>query len=137
MDGWAGQAYRMPAGCKDLISIPAGEPARKRRSLTLKIAPRQGASEISKKRGSSAGRGAFAPVGMANTSDAAGGAGVGGSAAAASVSGGHISGGDGRHVRHFRHGRAFGSYGYYDDTYAYGGCGYYYRRAVATGSSYW
>jgi hypothetical protein len=39
MDGWAGQAYGMPAGCKDLSSIPAGEPARKRRSLTLRIAP--------------------------------------------------------------------------------------------------
>src|SRR5262249_15829038 len=57
MDGWAGQAYRMPAGCKDLISIPAGEPARKRRSLTLRIAPRQGASEISKKRTAAPGAG--------------------------------------------------------------------------------
>ena len=51
----------------------------------------------------------------------------------------HQYGGDGGHVRHFRRGRAFGyaPYGYYDDTYAYGGCRYYYRRAVATGSSYW
>jgi hypothetical protein len=68
-----------------------------------------------------------------------GGRAFSGSGPRASVNGGHISGGDGRHVRHFRRGRAFGyaPYGYYDDTYAYGGCGYYYRRAVATGSSYW
>jgi len=68
-----------------------------------------------------------------------------GSAPRSSMNRGHVSGrgsisdGDRRHVRRFRHGRSFGyvPYGYYDDTYAYGGCGYYYRRAVATGSSYW
>jgi hypothetical protein len=52
---------------------------------------------------------------------------------------GRISGGDGR--RHFRRGGAFGyvPYGYDDGPYGYydGGCRYYYRRAVATGSSYW
>ena len=76
-----------------------------------------------------AGGGSIGPGGRAFT----------GSAPRGSVSRGRISDGDGRHVRHFRHGRAFGylPYGYYDDTYAYGGCRYYYRRAVATGSSYW
>ena len=43
----------------------------------------------------------------------------------------------GGHGRHF-HGRSFGyaPYGYYG-AYAYGGCSYYYQRAVETGSSYW
>ena len=54
---------------------------------------------------------------------------------------GYVNRGDGgRHVRHFRGGRAFGyaPYGYYDGNYAYGGgCSYYYQRAVETGSSYW
>ena len=38
-----------------------------------------------------------------------------------------------------RHGRGVGvlNYGYYDSGYGYGGCGYLYSRAVATGSSYW
>jgi hypothetical protein len=84
--------------------------------------------------------------GMASGGGGVGGGGIrsggrafSGSAPRASVSRGHISSGDGRQVRHFRRGRAFGygPYGYYDDTYAYGGCRYYYRRAVATGSSYW
>jgi hypothetical protein len=44
--------------------------------------------------------------------------------------------------RHFRHGRrVFFAAGYpYDDDdydYGYGGCGWLYRRAIATGSSYW
>jgi hypothetical protein len=44
--------------------------------------------------------------------------------------------------RHFHHGRRVfiaAGYPYYDDDYGYGygGCGWLYRRAVATGSSYW
>jgi hypothetical protein len=43
--------------------------------------------------------------------------------------------------RHFHHGRHVfiaAGYPYYDDDYGYGGgCGWLYRRAVATGSSYW
>jgi len=47
------------------------------------------------------------------------------------------SGRGNRHVRHFRGGRVYG-YAPFVGGYAYGGsCAYYYRRAVATGSSYW
>jgi hypothetical protein len=53
----------------------------------------------------------------------------------------HVSqGGGGRSARHFRGGRSFGyaPYGVYDGGYSYGGgCGYYYQRAVETGSAYW
>ena len=46
-------------------------------------------------------------------------------------------GNGGRHARHFRGGRVYG-YAPFVGGYAYGGtCAYYYRRAVATGSSYW
>src|SRR5262245_14285920 len=45
------------------------------------------------------------------------------------------SGRGNRHVRHFRGGRVYG-YAPFVGGYAYGGsCAYYYRRAVATGSS--
>jgi hypothetical protein len=40
----------------------------------------------------------------------------------------------------FRHGRRVflaAGYPYYDYDYGYGGCGWLYRRAVATGSAYW
>src|SRR5262252_2132221 len=59
-----------------------------------------------------------------------------GSAPRGYVSRGYVGRSDGHHVRHFHRGRVFAyvPYGYYDDSYAYGGCGYYYRRALATGS---
>jgi hypothetical protein len=46
------------------------------------------------------------------------------------------SGGGARHAFN-RRGRGVGVYGYNDGDYGYGGCGYLYSRAVATGSSYW
>ena len=52
---------------------------------------------------------------------------------------GHVNRG-GRHARHLRGGRTYGyaPFGYYDGGYAHGdSCGYYYRRALAIGSSYW
>jgi hypothetical protein len=62
-----------------------------------------------------------------------------GSAPRGYVSHGYVGRSDGRHVRHFRRGRvfAYAPYGYYDEDYVVGGCGYYYRRALATGSRYW
>jgi len=46
-------------------------------------------------------------------------------------------GGGARHVRHVRGRPAYG-YAPFVGGYAYGGsCDYYYRRALATGSSYW
>jgi hypothetical protein len=45
------------------------------------------------------------------------------------------SGGGARHAFH-RRGRGVDVYAY-DGDYGYGGCGYLYSRAVATGSSYW
>jgi hypothetical protein len=96
--------------------------------------------------------GASVAVGGAHASGAggarSGARSFGGSPGAGSYSGsgarvhGYVNrsrGGD-RHVRHFRGGRVYGyaPFGTYDGGYAYsGGCSYYYRRAVATGSSYW
>ena len=38
---------------------------------------------------------------------------------------------------HFRHRRSVIVGPYFYDGYGYGNCGYYYRRAFATGSGYW
>ena len=63
---------------------------------------------------------------------------VRGSGASAARVYGWRSGGGARHAFHHR-GRGVGvyDYGYNDGNYGYGGCGYLYSRAVATGSSYW
>jgi len=78
-----------------------------------------------------------ASVGAAPAARSAGPSFRGPGASAARVYGWRSRGGA-RHAFHHR-GRGVGvyDYGYYDGDYGYGGCGYLYSRAVATGSSYW
>ena len=77
----------------------------------------------------------FVPAAMAAHGGHGAGPSVRGSGASAARVYGWRSGGGARHAFH-RHGRGVGVYAY-DGDYGYGGCGYLYSRAVATGSSYW